>query len=71
MHLYLCRQIQGPFSDPVEFILNPVVQGKDYRNMLLLLADPTKEFLWNSNVEAIIPFEINNNKKIIHGRAIL
>lgn len=44
---------------------------KDYgvRKLCLLAADPTKEFLWNSNDEANIECEIKN-KKIVHGRAI-
>lgn len=43
----------------------------NYKNLLLRSADPTKEFLWNSNDETYMEFTAENNKKIIHGRAIL
>ncbi|XP_055323868.1 protein vreteno [Sitodiplosis mosellana] len=65
------RKIKGPFVDPVEITIDSLVQGKDYRNRFLLLADPSKDFLWDSNAEANIEFETNNNRTIVHGRAIL
>lgn len=65
------RQIQGPFTDPTEIHVESLIQGKDYRNRFLLLADPKKEFLWDSNMETNIEYETNNNRKIVHGRAIL
>lgn len=70
-HKFRFRQIKGPFADPIEITLDSLILGKDYRNLILLSADPTKEFLWDSNAESYIEYETKNNKKIVHGRAIL
>lgn len=69
----LFRKIQEPFGDPADaHVCDSLIMPKDYgvRKLCLLAADPTKEFLWNSNDEANIECEIKN-KKIVHGRAIL
>lgn len=68
------RKIQGPFGEPaVVPISDSLIMPKDYghRKLYLLATDPTKEFLWDSNDEVNIDYEITSKKKIVHGRAIL
>lgn len=51
-----------------------LISPKDYssRNLLLKCADPSKEFLWNSNDEISVDCEFKEyRKQIVHGRAIL
>lgn len=67
--------IRGPFGDPIK-VQNgdSLISLKDYssRNLLLKCADPTREYLWDSNDEVAVDCEFNEyRKKIVHGRAIL
>lgn len=68
-----CSKIQGPFGVPTEVHnIDSLISPKDYsRNLLLKCADPTKEYLWNSNDEIWVDCELKEcRKKIVHGRAI-
>lgn len=47
-----------------------LINRLDYRNLLLVAADPHKEYLWNSNDEAFYEYEASSQKKIVHGRVI-
>ncbi|XP_031617960.1 protein vreteno [Contarinia nasturtii] len=65
------RKVQGPFADPTAISRESLIQGKDYRNIMLKVVDKSKCYHWDSNIEAHVDYESENGYKIVHGRAIL
>lgn len=62
--------MKGPFGYPANIEAIPLISEADYKELGLLKADPSKEYLWNTHDEADIESDRIIHLQIVHGRRV-
>lgn len=63
--------MKGPFSKPSRnaYQFPKIIDGSDYQNENLMIADPRKEFMVDTHILNRVPYEYGS-KQVLDGRVV-